>query len=151
MGKAPVGKEKPPVKVATEKKKPSLTPEEIRKRDQKASKQAHYKRIRAFNSLHQALNEKYPTVFNDTKPLPLGLGVHKEIKAVFPQFSQKIIRQFLNRWVNNSKYLLAVINIPSRFDINGAELTPISEQSKNFAIEVLAKKVADGHDIFEEA
>ena len=72
-------------------------------------------------------------IFDYNEPLPLAIGIHKEIKTAFPQFSQTLIREFLGRWVKDPRYLSALIKMPSRVNLQGKVTEQVKNQEKMHA------------------
>ncbi len=101
--------------------------QKLQQNDKKISWEARQKRLLELKSLRKLLHEAHPVVFDYNEPLPLAIGIHKEIKATFPQFSQKLIREFLGRWVKDPRYLSAIVKMPSRVDLQ----EKVTEQVKN--------------------
>jgi hypothetical protein len=48
--------------------------------------------------------------------LPLTIGIHKEIFEAYPEYSHKLIRDFLKRWVSQEKHLKKLSLSSRRYD-----------------------------------
>jgi hypothetical protein len=58
----------------------------------------------------------HPILFNSSNPLPLTIGIHKEIFEAYPEYSHKLIRDFLKRWVSQEKHLKKLSLSSRRYD-----------------------------------
>ena len=125
------------VKGLTENAIAPTVPKTAPQNDKKISREAREKRLLQLKSLRKILHEKFPIIFDYNEPLPLSVGIHKEIKLVFPEFSQAVIRQFLKRWVNDVRYLSAIITVPTRHKLNGEISSVISENEKEYSAKKL--------------
>ena len=115
--------------------------QKLQQNDKKISREARQKRLLELKSLRKLLHEKYPVAFDYNAPLPLEKGIHKAIKATFPQFSQTLIREFLGHWVKDIRYLQALAKAQSRFNIQGVAVDPLIEEEKAFTLNLISKKV----------
>ena len=91
--------------------------------------------------LLQSLKKAYPIVFNVEKSLPLAVGIEKKIIENHPEFALPVLRLALSIWTRREKYLLAVIEGPQRYHLDGAVASPISESEKAYSQLRLAQKL----------
>ncbi|MCX7123967.1 MAG: ProQ/FINO family protein [Gammaproteobacteria bacterium] len=101
---------------------------------------ARLKRNAEVKLLKQLLYEKNTNIFNANNPVPLAIGMHKEIKTSFPQFSQKLIREFLSQWVKSTKYLNTIVSCETRYNLQGGCCSTISDDEKKFASTIIVKR-----------
>lgn len=92
-------------------------------------KQLPYPEWKAANKIILAeIQPRYPLVFNSDKPLPLKIGIHKDMFQVCPEISKVKIKGFLRWWVRRNKYkavkVLAEANKMPRYDLWGNECDP---------------------------
>jgi ProP effector len=76
---------------------------------------------------------KYPLCFSKEEPLPLKIGILKDIFADMPEdskFSRRSIRNALAFYIRSKKYQSALTTRLHRYDLNGNETEPISEEHK---------------------
>jgi ProP effector len=82
------------------------------------------------------LREKYPLCFPEENPLPLKIGILKDIFADMPEdskFSRINLRKALAFYTRSKKYQRALTTCPHRYDLNGNEAEPISEEHRTAA------------------
>lgn len=70
----------------------------------------------------------FPTVFCKDFPLPLGIGVHKQIKAV-TGWSRFRVHAVMSIWTSRMEYTLMACSLGKRFDLNGNVASLISEDN----------------------
>lgn len=58
--------------------------------------------------LLSALIAVYPDIFDKTNPKPLAIGVHTEIRRVFPEAKMSAIRKLLWCWCRRKAYKKAI-------------------------------------------
>ncbi len=108
--------------------------------DKKIAKEAKAKRRELKQALLTLLHTNHPIVFTEDKPKPLAVRMHHAIATLYPQFSGVIIRKVLKKWVNDIRYLTAVINCPSRHNLNGNVSGLVSESEREYAQELIDKR-----------
>ena len=110
--------------------------------DKKIAKEAKARRKELKLALLTLLHTNHPIPFNDENPKPLAVGIYREIAALYPQFSGVIIRKVLKKWVHDIRYLTALINCPSRHNLNGNVSGLVSDGDREYAQQLLdAKKI----------
>ena len=87
--------------------------------------------------LRNLLCETYPYLFDEIHPKALAIGIHKEIRGLFPQFEKKVISLFLSQWVKHRRYLEAIISSADRFNLQGQPASLVTEDQKIFAAQSL--------------
>lgn len=83
-------------------------------------------------------------VFRDGQPL--AIGIHKEIKQRMPTLTDADLRPALYRHVISTKYLKALANGDTRFDLDGnpaGEVTPEQRQIALISLKERIRKVGD--------
>ncbi len=88
----------------------------------------------------QQLKASYPLVFNAKKPLPLALGVAKEIAKNCPELAGPILRLALAIWTKKEIYLQAVSAGGNRYDLNGSVSGAVQESEKEYSQLMLDRK-----------
>jgi ProP effector len=86
------------------------------------------------------LREKYPLCFPEENPLPLKIGILKNIFADMPEdskFSRLNVRKALAFYARSKRYQHALTTCPYRYDLNGNEAEPVSEEHRTAAREKL--------------
>jgi ProP effector len=80
------------------------------------------------------LRDKYPLCFSKENPLPLKIGIIKDIFAVLPpDISRLSLRKTLARYTKSPKYKQALKTCPHRYDLDGNEAGIVSEEHKSAA------------------
>ena len=108
--------------------------------DKKIAKEAKARRKELKLALLTLLHTNHPIPFNDENPKPLAVGIYREIAALYPQFSGVIIRKVLKKWVHDIRYLTALINCPSRHNLNGNVSGLVSSGEREYAKELIDKR-----------
>lgn len=79
----------------------------------------------------------------DGKPVPLKIGVHKELCKVARTYglTSRLIRAALRRYCSQPDYLRSLIDRPFRHNLDGSELIsdPITEYQKEIALADLSR------------
>jgi ProP effector len=98
-------------------------------------KKERYKRyIATCKTVIHWLREKYPLCFSKENPLPLKIGIIKDIFAVLPpDISRLSVRKALARYTKSPEYKQALKTCPHRYDLNGNEAGIVSEEHKSAA------------------
>jgi sRNA-binding protein len=104
------------------------------------AREAFLKRKAQRKELRMLLNATYPEVFNFENPKPLAIGIDRIIKSIFPQFSHKTLKFFMNKWVQHPKYLKSLLASEQRVDLDNQASSPITEVHKKIAQDMLDKK-----------
>ena len=96
----------------------------------KTPKKSRFKQI---NEIMQQLEAQYPQVFNSEKPLPLAIGIQKQIRSIHPQFSSALLGAGLFIWTGRKNYLEAVITGKKRHNIDGTVAATITKTEKEYS------------------
>ncbi|MCG3884524.1 hypothetical protein I3271_07465 [Photobacterium leiognathi] len=92
----------------------------------------------------QRYEEAAQFVYNELKDLkaPFAKGIAAELMARMKGkgHSYHAIRFGIHRWLNSFPYLLSTINGKSRYNLDGSEAGPISEEDKVHAKKVVNEK-----------
>ena len=95
----------------------------------------------------RALLKEFQTqfaVFRDYQPL--AIGVDKQLIALFPEISRKVLRMALGIHTNSLRYLKVMEKATVRFDLEGNTADEITDTHRAYATEILKarfKKDAD--------
>jgi ProP effector len=74
---------------------------------------------------------------------PIKLRIHADIHARAPDlFSKRVLGLFFSRYTTTNAYLKALVNAPSRFDLDGAPAGEIAAEHRQAASEELARRHA---------
>ncbi len=96
----------------------------------KTPKKGRFKQI---NEIIQQLETQYPQVFNSEKPLPLAIGIQKQIRSIHPQFSSALLGAGLFIWTGRKNYLEAVIAGKKRHNLDGTVAAAITKSEKEYS------------------
>lgn len=105
---------------------------EFEKSAQKAQEESQKRYLEAKKFLEQ-LKSTYPIIFNSAKPLPLAIGIEKEIAKRHPESSRAIQKLALSLWTRREKYLNAVIAGENRHTLDGAVAGTIQNSEKEYS------------------
>ncbi len=108
----------------------------VLKKSLEVKKAAPSKPKSRFNQVKEALQQlekQHPLVFNAQKPLPLAIGIEKQIRKEHPLFSVILLRSSLAVWTRQEAYLLAVIAHNHRHNLDGSVATIIQESEKEYS------------------
>ena len=87
---------------------------------------------------------RWPAVF--TKPVPLALGISRQIKAALMAegqvFDRKTIGVTLHRWTMHGTYLRAVVRREVRRNLDGSAADAPDEAARQYAQKVLDERAA---------
>lgn len=103
---------------------------EAEKPTPKTPKKGRFKQI---NEIIQQLETQYPQVFNSEKPLPLVIGIQKQIRSMHPQFSSALLGASLYIWTGRKSYLEAVIAGKKRHNLDGTIAATITTSEKEYS------------------
>ncbi|MCX7123814.1 MAG: ProQ/FinO family protein [Gammaproteobacteria bacterium] len=90
-------------------------------------------RFKQINEIIQQLEAQYPQVFNSEKPLPLAIGIQKQIRSLHPQFSSALLGAALFIWTGRKNYLEAVIAGKKRHNLDGTVAAAITKAEKEYS------------------
>ena len=116
---------------------PSAAPKKPKQNNKRIAREARKKRIAQMKELRKLLHQAYPVVFDYQTPLPLAIGIHKEIAMAFPQYSQVRIKNFLTSWVRDTRYLNTLIASSNRYNLAAETIAIIAQSEKDYSIELL--------------
>jgi sRNA-binding protein len=101
----------------------------------------YFKRSRA---LLVMLSQHYPQLFDQSRPVPLARGFHKELKAEIPELPYQVNRLFMHWWVTRANYLRALAADGAvRHHLDGTVSEPVTPKEKEHAAEALRKQKQD--------
>jgi sRNA-binding protein len=86
------------------------------------------------------LQDLYPIVFCKKNPLPLAVGVHKEIMISLPQYSEKNIKNALCYWTLTKAYLKAIKFGDYRFNLQAETICALSHEDREYSERLLKQK-----------
>lgn len=94
-----------------------------------------YHRIRAL------MHERYPAAFGPrgTAPLPLKVGISKDLEAVGAEIGERELRIFLAAWTGRPEYLGAILAGGPRYDLAGTPVGEVTPAEQAAAAERLAR------------
>src|SRR6202453_2395431 len=116
---------------------PPAAPKKPKQNDKKIAREARKKRIAQIKELRKLLHEAYPVVFDYQTPLPLAVGIHKEIALAFPQYSHVLIRNFLTGWVRDTRYLNSILISSDRYNLANEAILKIEQHEKDYSLNLL--------------
>ncbi len=90
------------------------------------------------DDLLAALQAMAPDLWNPGEPVPLAVGIHKQIYPVAEKvrLSRRSLRRFLSRWTSSAPYQKALLAPDAqRFNLDGSVAESVSEQHQSVARE----------------
>ena len=112
------------------------------KKPVQSSKPKHQTNFEEAKQALQQLKKLYPVAFNVKKPLPLALGVAKEISKNCPELAAPLLRLAMAIWTKQAIYLQAVIAGGNRYDLDGSVSGVVQESEKEYSQKMLDRKHA---------
>ena len=106
--------------------------------DQEKTDRAKAKEL--FNKTKTWIESTYPDAFNFNNPKPLKIGVRKELLLVSSPYSKRQVNKCLGVYCSTKAYLEAIILGEWRYDLNGAQVEPITQEQKDHAAKQLAER-----------
>ena len=100
---------------------------------------------RSRNPILDTLNTSFK-VFNDCQPL--AVGIHKIIKERLPEISTEELRNAIRFHAASTRYLKALSQANTRFDLDGSPAGRVTEEQRQYASDTLRerfKKQAERH------
>lgn len=91
----------------------------------------------------QTLEQSFP-IFREANPL--AIGTHKAILVRLPNLEDKQVRVALRIHTSSTRYLKAIANGTSRFDLDGNASGEITSEQKELAIETIKARLKQGAD-----
>lgn len=87
------------------------------------------------------LAELFPALFGAGRGLPIKLRIQNDIQQRAPGvFTRKSLSPFLHRYTTSTAYLKALVNLPHRFDLDGAPAGEIDEVHRQAAATELERR-----------
>lgn len=83
-----------------------------------------------------ALQAVAPELWNPEAPVPLAVGIHKQLHHIAEQvdMSRKSVRKFLSRWTSSTRYQQALIEPGAvRFNLDGSSAGEVSEEHRELS------------------
>ena len=78
-----------------------------------------------------ALAERFPALFGTVRAMPIKLRIQADIQTRAPGvFSKKSLSIFLHRHTTSTAYLRALVNTPTRHDLDGAVAGEVAEEHR---------------------
>ena len=84
-------------------------------------------------TLLDTLRSRAPHVWSEERPLPLAVGVHRQLFPIAEGFgmSRSAVRRFLTAWTSTEAYLRALAEDGAqRFDADGAPAGEVGERDR---------------------
>ena len=69
--------------------------------------------------VHTALSALYPNIFDLENPVPLKVGIRRDIRAQFPAMNSTVMSHFLGYITTRPKYLDKCVEGAPRYDLDG--------------------------------
>jgi sRNA-binding protein len=80
------------------------------------------------------LCKNYPKCFSIERPVPLKIGIIRDIYEIIPAaISRTIVRKVLQRYTRTKRYLDALISNPYRYNLEGERAGDVSNKEKETA------------------
>lgn len=87
----------------------------------------------ATNRIRSQLAERWPALFDATKPVPLAVGIDKALLAAMPDVTADQLRRVLPPWCNRPRYLAALAAGADRHGLEGVQGAVTEEQAADAA------------------
>lgn len=87
------------------------------------------------------LRKTYPAVFRPSAPLPLAIGVHRDIRVCMPKELHAGLRRALARLCNRPLYLEALVQGGPRYSLNGKVVGTITAGQLEHARQLLKERL----------
>lgn len=84
--------------------------------------------------LLKALQQEFP-VFGDC--LPMAIGIDKQLMALRPEISRKLLRSALGMHAKSLRYLKVLQSASTRFNLDGSAADAVSEEQRALAAKTL--------------
>jgi sRNA-binding protein len=86
------------------------------------------------------LQADHPKVFSWNDPVPLAIGIHRDIKLAYPGVSKKTLNRCMAFWVRQKSYVRKIAESKpgaKRYLLDGRECGIISTVERKYAKEML--------------
>jgi hypothetical protein len=126
---------KPNIATPDEKQKGKMTVRqkadqaEVEARTQREMLAARERRIAARSANLAVLAERFPSIFNPEKPLPLAIGCAKAIRAAIGM-SWSQLEDLIRWWTTRPEYLAALAAGGPRYNLDGSEAGIVAENHR---------------------
>lgn len=89
-----------------------------------------------YNKVFNELSKHYPKLFIQDKPLPLKVGIHRDIFREYKlSVSKREVRKFLHRYINSKKYQERHIENAVRYNLLGEESGVVTKENLDLMFE----------------
>lgn len=98
-----------------------------------------------YTPIRAKLVERFPRCFapKDGPKKPLKIGIHNDLIAACPDFSEKELRFFLGAYTRSPRYLEAVMKRHPRIGLDGNECGEVSIPHAQGAASWLAQRLSE--------
>ncbi len=93
--------------------------------------------------IFDALSAWMPELFNQASPVPLEVGISKQLKALNPPELGRSFNSAIDLWCSRQEYLLACAHGEYRIGLNGRK-SELTQRHREFAAERLASRKISG-------
>lgn len=89
---------------------------------------------------YSKINSAFKTLVGYNLPMPFAIGVGKEIQQRMRTdgFGANHTRRAINRLVTSRRYLRAIIDSDFRFNLDGSEAEPVTDEQRTHAVKQLS-------------
>jgi sRNA-binding protein len=91
-------------------------------------------------AIFSELQERWPDLFNFSKPVPLAVGIVDKLLVEMPHYRKARLHTVITRWCRNRIYRKALVPGASRYGLNGVEGI-VTEEQAAFAIQTIAAAI----------
>ena len=116
----------------------ALSEENAKMSDQEKADRTNAKEL--FYKTKYWLESTYPNAFNFNNPKPLKMGVRKELLLASSPYSKRHVNKCLGVYCSTKAYLEAITLGDWRYDLNGAQVEPITQEQKDYAAKQLVER-----------
>lgn len=95
----------------------------------------------ATQRINAQLAERWPDLFNATKPVPLAIGIYDALLEARPDLTARLLRRVLSNWCNRPRYLAALTAGAERHGLAGVQ-GEVTAQQAAAAAELLKAALA---------
>jgi ProP effector len=88
-----------------------------------------------------SLRSTFP-VFQECRPL--AIGIHKAVLDRIPDINPQQLRLAMRMHTSSARYLKALTNCETRFDLNGNAAGPVTPEQKQQALDTLRERFRKG-------
>lgn len=116
----------------------TLSEKNAKMSDQEKADRANAREL--FDRTKSWLESTYPNAFNFNNPKPLKMGIRKELLLASSPYSKRQVNKCLGVYCSTKAYLEAITLGEWRYDLNGAQVEPITQEQKDHAAKQLAER-----------